>query len=154
MTDAKLSSSKAVQYLSWSIWGQYSLKRGKISMFVDFETSWRLKTCASINSEMWWRHAKCRSFFFILLHSAPFTPVFKAAVSKQRPAILSHNSQSSMVWEISFAIVTAVLSWSFGIDNSFTTFCPETIMGRRSNRSVPGPMHFPWTYHPSVILAV
>jgi len=123
------------------------LKRGKISMFGDFETSWRLKTCASINSEMWWRHAKCRSFrstfFSILLYSAPFAPVFKAVVSKLKPAILSHNFQSSNLWEISFAIVTAVLSWGFGADNSFTTFRPETIMARGSNRSVPGPVYFP-----------
>jgi len=97
------------------------MKRVKISMFGDFETSLRLKTCANINSEIWWRQNKCRSFrstfCSILMHIPPFAPV----VSKQRPVILGHNSQSSMVWEISFAIVATVLSWSFGTDNSFTT---------------------------------
>src|SRR6218665_664009 len=128
MTAAKLSSSKAVQYPVRSIGGRYSLKRVNISMLGYLETSLRLKTCASINSEIRWRQAKCRSF-------PPFafstfcSCVQSCGVKTHRLAILSHNFQSSMAWEISFAIVTAVLSWSFGTDNSFTTFCPETKMG-------------------------
>src|SRR6218665_2146204 len=92
------------------------------------ETSLRPKTCASINSEIRWRQAKCRSF-------PPFafstfcSCVQSCGVKTYRLAILSHNGQSSLAWEISFAIVTAVLSRSFGTDNNFTPFCTDTQTG-------------------------
>src|SRR6218665_627849 len=117
MTAAKLSSSKAVQYPARSIGGRYSLKRVYISMLGYFETSSRLKTCASINSEIRWRQAKCRSFPPFAFST--FCSCVQSCGVKHRLAILSHNFQSSMAWEISFAIVAAVLSWGFGTDNSF-----------------------------------
>ena len=104
---------------------------------------WMLKTFSSMISEMWCRHAKFNSSWPISvsnrMQTPHFIPVFEAVVSKHRPLTWFCNRHSFMVSITACEIVAAVPSWSCRIDSSFTTFCPETRIGRRSTCSRPGP---------------